>query len=122
MNVITNINEVTVREPRYRDVLGDRQLHVGEGVGAACLGDGVAGPLVHHLHLLLHPLVVLAQVAGVDHLLDQEHHHTMHAHAPFLQGQLNLGPDLNGNSFHDFHGNLFLFVLDVSLWSFVLED
>ena len=31
-----------------------------------------------HHHLLLLSLAVLARVAGVDHLLDQQHHHGVH--------------------------------------------
>ena len=44
-------------------------------LGLAGVGVGLVLDLGDHHHLLLLPLTVLARVAGVDHLLDQQHHH-----------------------------------------------
>ena len=47
-------------------------------LGIAGVGVGLVLDLRDHYDLLLLPLTVLAWVAGVDHLLDQQHHHGVH--------------------------------------------
>ena len=76
------------------------------------------GPLSHHLDLLLAQLVLLILVAGVDHLLDQDDHQSLHLAVTFLQSDLNLGPHLNNGEQNYYCGKManFLLILFVTLF------
>ena len=52
--------------------------HICGHLSFAGIGVGLVLDLGDHHDLLLLPLAVLARVAGVDHLLDQQHHHGVH--------------------------------------------